>query len=181
MHSAEACTVGKSSPFSEKMEHASDVALANDAWLHSPISENSFLEAQEFAVGHVEARLASAIGATATTLLLSQATYRKQMARHEDILPHMTPEMIQSVLARSEVVREGREGYPRHLVFLRRLETSKFIKLALKSTEDGRFLYLLTFHLVDRHSVDSIRRFGTTLRECEENNPKPLFSSYTIV
>ncbi|CAK0848243.1 unnamed protein product [Prorocentrum cordatum] len=118
-------------------------------------------------IAYVEASLARAVGASAGPIWLSPETAAKQRRRHPELSER---DYLQAAGAFGdcEVVKEGRNGYSRHLLFLVKRGTRhawRWWKAAVKATEDGAELYLVTLHPLESREVDVIRDAGWVLRE----------------
>uniref|UniRef100_A0A7S4UZX4 Uncharacterized protein n=1 Tax=Alexandrium monilatum TaxID=311494 RepID=A0A7S4UZX4_9DINO len=110
--------------------------------------------------------LAQAVGARGGTLWLSPQTARKQASTH----PELSEGDYSAVLEAFEdclVVKEGRNGYQRHLLFLvKRGERHswRWWKAAVKATADGSELYLVTLHPLQAREIEPICDFGMVIR-----------------
>eukprot|EP00747_Dinoflagellata_sp_TGD_P036890 gnl/TRDRNA2_/TRDRNA2_138765_c0_seq1.p1 gnl/TRDRNA2_/TRDRNA2_138765_c0~~gnl/TRDRNA2_/TRDRNA2_138765_c0_seq1.p1 ORF type:complete len:111 (+),score=16.43 gnl/TRDRNA2_/TRDRNA2_138765_c0_seq1:218-550(+) len=108
----------------------------------------------------------------------------KQLRVHPELCEEDYAQTV-AAFGECEVVKEGRNGYSRHLLFLvRRGERHgwRTWKAAVKATEDGEELYLVTLHPLEAREVDVIRNAGLVLREARgRQRVASLFSSYSIM
>merc|ERR1719506_3237010 len=92
--------------------------------------------------------LSAAVGARGGPIWFSAETARKQRRVHPELSDADYTETL-GALSDCEVVKEGRNGYNHHLLFLiKRGERHawRWWKVAVKATEDGNELYLVTLH-----------------------------------
>jgi hypothetical protein len=137
-----------------------------------------------FPVGILEEELAKKINSSRKVILFSKETLSKQLKKHPDITLNQYSN-LQYILDNAEVIKEGRNGYKRHLLFLIKEEydeKSQWFKVAIKSTLEGDELYLLAYHPIQARELQVIREHGELLRESKlkKNKPFHLFSSYEI-
>merc|ERR1712232_469105 len=97
---------------------------------------------------------------------ITPATRRKQLRVH----PNLAEDDYRAVAAAfgdCEVVKEGRNGYTRHLLFLVKrgeIFNWRWWKAAVKATIDGNELYLVTLHQLETREIEVIRAAGIVVR-----------------
>eukprot|EP00747_Dinoflagellata_sp_TGD_P036892 gnl/TRDRNA2_/TRDRNA2_138765_c0_seq3.p1 gnl/TRDRNA2_/TRDRNA2_138765_c0~~gnl/TRDRNA2_/TRDRNA2_138765_c0_seq3.p1 ORF type:complete len:159 (+),score=24.08 gnl/TRDRNA2_/TRDRNA2_138765_c0_seq3:91-567(+) len=142
------------------------------------------VQLQRRPVATVEESLAREVGSKGGTVWLSSDTMMKQLRVHPELCEEDYAQTV-AAFGECEVVKEGRNGYSRHLLFLvRRGERHgwRTWKAAVKATEDGEELYLVTLHPLEAREVDVIRNAGLVLREARgRQRVASLFSSYSIM
>jgi len=133
-----------------------------------------------FPIGVIEdRRVKGSVDSKTSIVVISKETLEKQNTKHPELeLQHYT--RIQKLLDRSEVIKEGRNNYQRHLLFLHPTyeKHCKWLKVCVKATKDGKELFLVTFHLLDDRQLWVLRSQGVLLRESAK--PFHFFSSYEI-
>jgi SPP1 gp7 family putative phage head morphogenesis protein len=109
-------------------------------------------------VGVLDERLGQAIGTTAQAVRLSADTAGKQLRHHPDLSAE-DYRRIQAMIERGEAVRQGE----RHLVLTLTDQGRPYLAV-VKATQDGRELYLVSYHRARRHHVRRARERGEVVR-----------------
>mmetsp|Transcript_92336 Transcript_92336/g.296929 ORF Transcript_92336/g.296929 Transcript_92336/m.296929 type:complete len:201 (+) Transcript_92336:87-689(+) len=117
-------------------------------------------------VAFLEPSLARAVRSPGGPIWMSPQTAQKQEATHPELLAS-DYEAVLGAIEECLVVKEGRNGYTRHLLFLVK-RGSRFAwrwwKAAVKASEDGSELYLVTLHPLQAGEIDVICDFGSIVR-----------------
>lgn len=131
-------------------------------------------------VARIDESLSISIGAVNGNVWFSKDTAIKQQLVHPDICIDDYTDVINH-FDDCEVVKEGRNGYVRALLFLIKRGgrySWRWWKAAIKATVDGQELYLVTVHQLEAKEVDTIREFGIVLREARgKQRITPFFAS----
>lgn len=112
-------------------------------------------------VGEIEAALAEAISATVNTVYLSWMTAQKQLRQHPD-LKLWEYQLLPTILHRGIVVKDS----PKTLIVTHYdIEPpNRLYKAAIKATDVGHEIYLISFHRARLKSLLNIRNRGKIIR-----------------
>jgi hypothetical protein len=145
----------------EHNQNMADTADTPDrAAIHAALTSEGFraffqgeTTAHAFPVAVLPDKAARLIGTQASIVRISSETAKKQRAHHPEIQADEYTE-IQQVIDEGEFVQQDEK----RLAFFRRLH--RWYVVVLKSTRDGRELYLLSFFRANDRTVRQIRERG---------------------
>ncbi|WP_126456722.1 phage minor head protein [Sulfuriflexus mobilis] len=125
-----------------------------DGWMKKP--------GGELPVGIISRDMQKALGSTSQMVRLSEATLDKQSRGHAELTAahyRYLPDLIH----RGVAIRQGKNK----LVLFRR-EAGKWQKAVVKVTEDGKRVYLVSYHPADPREMRRMMKSGSVIRSVEK-------------